>query len=123
MGKLSYERGRAGEELACRYFLERGYQLLGRNYRCPHGEIDLLFQREGVIHFVEVKARSSFDYGQPQEAVDPKKIGRLRYAAHYFLSSRPDLAAEIDYLVFDIFEVDLSHKKFRLIPDAFGMGG
>ena len=60
--------GEKGERLALEYLLKRGYTLRAKNYRVGHREIDLILEdREGVIVFVEVKARSSLRYGLPRE--------------------------------------------------------
>ena len=77
--------GRWGEEVAARYLEERGYRLIARNYRTPYGEIDLIFEQDATVVFVEVKTRSGLGYGQPEEAVTKKKRDHLTAAiAHYW---------------------------------------
>lgn len=79
------ELGRRGEELAAGWYLDRGYVLLERNWRCPQGELDLVLRRGRTIVFCEVKTRSSQRFGSPFEAVDRRRIGRLRAAAGQYL--------------------------------------
>lgn len=79
------ELGRRGEELAARWYVERGYVLLERNWRCPQGELDLVLRHGDTIVFCEVKTRSSRRFGSPFEAVDRRRIGRLRAAAGEYL--------------------------------------
>ena len=50
--------GALGEELVVQFLVKRGYKILDRNYRRPWGELDVVAERKGKIHFVEVKALS-----------------------------------------------------------------
>ena len=61
--------GRAGEELASMLLLQRGYHILARNFACRLGEIDIIAEKEGVLHFVEVKTRLTDTYGAGRLAV------------------------------------------------------
>ncbi|MEA9985681.1 MULTISPECIES: YraN family protein [Subtercola] len=70
--------GRRGEQLAADYLVERGYTILGRNWRCAQGEIDVIAEHGGVTVFVEVKTRSGLRYGHPFEAITVAKLARLR---------------------------------------------
>ena len=56
------------ETMAARYLCTHDYTILARNYRTPFGEVDLIAQKDGVLVYVEVKYRSSNDYGDPLEA-------------------------------------------------------
>lgn len=74
-----------------------------------------------TIHFVEVKARSSFRYGQPQDAIRGRKKLCLIYSAKVFLKESATLR-EQEGLVrfqFDIFELDLTAKRYRVVENAF----
>jgi putative endonuclease len=62
-------KGRAGEEAALRVYARRGFRLLAQNWRCPLGEIDLVVERDGLLVFCEVKARSGAAFGGGFEAV------------------------------------------------------
>lgn len=75
------ELGRQGEQIAVRHLEARGMRVLARNWRCRQGEVDIVAQdgRDTVI--VEVKTRSSYDYGHPFEAITALKLGRLRRLA------------------------------------------
>ncbi len=61
-----------------RYLARKGYEILERNYRTRHGEIDLVMRGERVLVFVEVKLRRGTEFGDPLEAVVPRKQTRLR---------------------------------------------
>ena len=84
----SRETGALGESLALRYFLDRGYDLVERNYRTRHGEIDLILRGRDVLVFVEVKARRGRGYGDPLEAVTPAKQARVRLMAEAYLAEQ-----------------------------------
>lgn len=95
----------AGELAARRYLERRGYLLIEPNYRCRHGEIDLVMQDGETIVFVEVKARRSTSAGAPEEAVDTVKQRHL-------------IAAGSDYLR----QHRLSHRRFRFDVVAIQYG-
>ncbi|WP_341394820.1 YraN family protein [Arthrobacter sp. G119Y2] len=81
--------GRHGEDLAAGYLAAAGIEVIDRNWRCPDGEIDLVGIENGTLVIVEVKTRSSLDYGHPLEAITPAKLARL-----YLLASRWRTAQE-----------------------------
>ncbi len=73
------------EDLAARYLEAQGYRILRRQYRCRHGEIDLVAQDGKIIVFVEVKGRQNLAFGSPEEAVDWRKQQSLWKVAEHFL--------------------------------------
>jgi putative endonuclease len=77
--------GRAGEELAARWYTEHGYEVLERNWRCSAGEADLIALRGPLLVICEVKARSSDRFGRPAEAVNRTRQLRLRRTAACYL--------------------------------------
>ncbi|HEV7331411.1 MAG TPA: YraN family protein [Flavisolibacter sp.] len=79
------EIGREGEKLAEVYLAEHGYKMLYRNWRHGRFEVDLIATKNGMLRFIEVKFRSSSQYGQPEEAVNKKKIRDLLQAIEQFL--------------------------------------
>lgn len=81
------EAGREGEKLAAAYLEQRGYTILHRNWRYSHYEIDLIALKDNLLHFVEVKYRSSNWHGNPEEAVTKKKVASLLQAIDQYLFS------------------------------------
>jgi putative endonuclease len=77
--------GRRGEEIAARYLRRCGYRILARNFRAAGAEIDLVAADGETLVFVEVKTRSSAEFGTPAEAVDARKAERIRRAAGIYL--------------------------------------
>lgn len=80
--------GNEGEDLACRYLMERGHVVLRRNWRAGHLEVDLITLADDGIHFVEVKTRRIPMQGRPQDSVNATKQRNLVNAAKRFLSGK-----------------------------------
>jgi putative endonuclease len=81
--RLANDHGRMGEDLAHRYLRRHGCTVVARNYRTRSGsgEIDLVVWHGKTLVFVEVKTRSSAEFGEPERAVDLEKRGNLHRAA------------------------------------------
>lgn len=94
MSKQKQSLGRWGEEAAARYLAERGYEILARNVRTEFGELDLVARHGKQLVFVEVKARTGNQYGQPEEAVTTTKQLHLAEAAESYLQANPQLASD-----------------------------
>lgn len=79
------QKGQAGELLAKNLLQNKGYHFLAQNFRTRFGEIDLIFQHQNTIVFIEVKARKYFTQGLPEEAVTPRKISKICRVGEYYL--------------------------------------
>lgn len=82
------ELGRAGEDLAAAHLSACGWQIVERNLRLHHGELDIVALAHTTLVFVEVKTRRSFVTGVPQAAVTPHKLRRLRRLVGEYLMER-----------------------------------
>jgi putative endonuclease len=80
--------GSYGERMAVRYLTDRGLEVLDRNWRCDLGEVDILARDGGCLVVCEVKTRRSTSFGEPIEAVDYRKLARLRRLAAAWLAER-----------------------------------
>lgn len=89
--------GIAGEDLAAAWYVEQGYEIVDRNWRCRSGEIDLVVRRGPTTVFCEVKSRSSLAFGSPLEAIDHRKRQRLRRLAAQWIDASPTRAGEIRF--------------------------
>ena len=78
--------GRLGERIACRFLMRQKYDILARRFRGRRGELDIVMLDRGTLSFVEVKTRSSRDFGEPFEFVDWEKQQKLRMTAEDFIS-------------------------------------
>ena len=96
--------GDAGEALAIEYLGSRGYDVLDRNYYTKYGEIDIVAVKDRLLHFVEVKTRTSDIFGCPSEAVDDRKQVHLLRAARIYIEDK----RIINYnCCFDVIEIQL----------------
>ncbi len=77
--------GRTGERLAAEELARQGYSIIERNFRCRHGEIDLIAEEGSDLVFIEVKTRRGNTYGLPEEAVTPRKQQKIVQVATYYL--------------------------------------
>ena len=111
------ELGKLGEELAVEFLQKNGYDILETNWVFQKAEIDIIAQKENILAIVEVKTRSSIDFGLPQDFVKPKKIQLLVKAVNEYVISN-DLDVEVR---FDIIAVYKEGKNYKIehIEDAF----
>lgn len=77
--------GRNGEEQAAEFLMQKGYEIVARNYRFKHAEIDLIVKTPGLLVFVEVKSRSSSSFGEPETFVDGRKAAKIFEGAEQFM--------------------------------------
>lgn len=104
--------GRWGESVATHHLEAKGYHILQRNWRCRHGEIDLVVQAGEMLLFVEVKTRRGRDMGTPEEGITPRKSRKLMQVAQYYLYEH-DLH-EVDWRIDMVaVELDKSGKLLR----------
>lgn len=96
--------GRRGETMSCRALSELGLEILDRNVRNRHGEIDIVARDKGVLCFIEVKTRRrGSGFGRPADAVDHRRQVRLSRAANLYMRKLGE-DVEVPYR-FDIVEV------------------
>lgn len=105
--------GQYGEAIAVRYLERHGWTVLGRNWRCDAGELDIVAQRDGVIAVCEVKTRRSAKFGSPLEAVTPVKLKRLRRLAGRWLAEHRahSVSVRIDVITVLVDDAGLSHVQ------------
>lgn len=86
----AFRTGISAEGRAAAYLMAKGYRILARRFRTPHGEIDLVAKKRNLIAFIEVKARASLD--EAAYAVTPRQQGRIVNAAQGWLMAHPEHA-------------------------------
>ncbi|SHF98018.1 putative endonuclease [Flavobacterium segetis] len=111
------ELGKLGEEMAVEFLKKEGYIILETNWTFQKAEIDIIAKKENTLAIVEVKTRSSLDFGLPQDFVKTKKIQLLVKAVDAFVNER-DLDFEVR---FDIIAIHKEGKSFNIehLVDAF----
>ena len=86
----AFKTGLSAESRAAAYLLAKGYRILARRFRTPHGEIDIVARRRNLVAFIEVKARASLDAAA--YAVTPRQQARIIAAAQAWLAAHPEHA-------------------------------
>ena len=111
------ELGKLGEELAVEFLRKNGYEILETNWTFQKAEVDIIAQKENTLAIIEVKTRSSLDFGLPQDFVKPKKIQLLVKAVNEYVVSK-NLDVEVR---FDIIAIHKENKSFAMehLIDAF----
>jgi putative endonuclease len=94
--------GAYGERRAVEHLIDGGMVLLDRNWRCRHGEIDIVARDGDVIVFCEVKTRRGDGFGTPAEAIVASKASRLRRLAALWLEDHPVRPAEVRFDVVSV---------------------
>ncbi len=109
--------GKYGEDLAAAYLSKLGYKIIERNFRIRGGEIDIIALDQGILIYVEVKTRSSHDFGLPEESVTYHKLKFLERASKFYRANRHNLPLQERI---DVVSIDLSRSKpsINLIKNA-----
>lgn len=115
--KTTVESGKEGELIAIAYLVSQGFAILETNWRAGRAEIDIIAQSGQMLVFLEVKLRSSNQFGAPEMAVNAQKQENLIAAAEAYL----ELVEDDLEVRFDIISI-VNHEKnpeIRHIEDAF----
>ena len=115
--------GQRGEMAAWKYLTDRGYKIIEKNYRTPFGEVDIIAEKSGRLKFIEVKTRSSKDFGLPQEAVGPAKQKKLVQLAAYYLKKQKKENIPASFEVLAVLWNQSRAHEFQLIENAFEVQG
>ncbi len=111
------EFGKLAEEMACDLLSKKGFAILERNFFYDRAEVDIIAKKDNFIVGVEVKARSTPFFGNPEEFISKKKIKLLVKAMNEYMQR-----FDIDYEVrFDVVSIIKSNGSFNIehLEDAF----
>jgi putative endonuclease len=109
-----YELGKTGEQLAVNYLIDNGYKIVAKNWRFQKSEIDIIAQKENTLASIEVKTRSTNEFGNPQDFVNAKKIKLLVMAMNeYVIQNDLDVEVRFDIIAItkDKSSFDIEHFK------------
>jgi putative endonuclease len=113
------EVGKLGEKAARKFLKKRGYRIRETNFRCPHGEIDIVAQQKDCLVFVEVRTKSSLDFGTPEESITQAKKEKLIASALTYTTTHQDL---LPLWRIDVVAIELDDKgktrRIELIENA-----
>lgn len=92
-------QGKTGEDLAASFLEKQGYQILHRNWRSGHKELDIVALDHGTLVIVEVKTRRNLEFGNPADAVNDRKIRRIVSSTDaYIRKFKLDLPVRFDII-------------------------
>ena len=113
------EVGKLGEKAARKFLKKRGYRIRETGFRCPHGEIDIVAQRKDYLVFVEVRTKSSLDFGTPEESITQAKKKKLIASALTYINTHQKLPSSwrIDVVALELDEKGKT-KRIELIENA-----
>lgn len=110
--------GKHGEDIAVEFILGKSYQLIERNWRHKHAEVDIIASKDQVLHFFEVKTRRGKQIVDPETSVNTRKLNKLKEAAAEFLYLHPHWK----HLQFNIISIRIAEDdetEILLIEDVF----
>lgn len=113
--------GILGEKFARDFLKKRGYRIIETNYRCPQGEIDIVARHKDSLVFIEVRTKTSLEFGTPEESITRPKQNRMRKTAFRYLQDHTDQPKQwrIDFVA-----VELTQKgkpsRIELFENAVG---
>src|SRR3989304_7180096 len=113
--------GILGEKYARDFLKKRGYRILETNYRCPQGEIDIVARQQDFLVFIEVRTKTSLEFGSPEESITSIKRNHLRATALHYVQDHTDLPQQWRI---DVVAVELNEKgklsRIEVIENAVG---
>ena len=111
------DTGKKGEKMAINWLRERGYAILEQNWRHARWEVDVIAEKEMVLHFIEIKTRKSRDFGLPEDSVGDKKIQNLINVAEQYLHQNPQWQ-RIQFNILSILILQDQPPAYFLIEDV-----
>ncbi len=125
MGRYTFKKGRAGEDIACNYLVGKGFKLIERNFRTRWGEIDLVMAERNTLVLVEVKFGYRGKAGRPAERLTRAKRRNFVNAVKYYLMTKGIRQQPIRVDVVEIIQKQAESSQeegleIHHYPDAFG---
>ena len=113
------EVGKLGEKAARKFLKKRGYRIRETGFRCRRGEIDIIAQQKDYLVFVEVRTRSSLDFGTPEESITAAKKKKLIALALTYTNTHQNLPSlwRIDVVAIELDDKG-KPKRIELIENA-----
>jgi putative endonuclease len=115
------DTGILGEKVAREFLKKRGFRILETNYRCPEGEIDIVARQKDSLVFIEVRTKTSREFGSPEESITLAKRAKMRATAAHYLQTHQNL---LPSWRLDVVAVELDPKgkpgRIELIENAVG---
>lgn len=106
------KKGRLGEDLAVKYLIGKGYQILERNYRMGRLELDIIATKEGILYFFEVKSNYMNGGDSPLYRIDKRKLKHLNLAAQGYMAEN-NMHKEFELMGLSVL-VNLTNRKAQI---------
>lgn len=111
--------GKQGEETAAVFLKNQGYRILERNFKNKLGEIDIIAKDADVICFIEVKTRTSGDFGSPLEAITKSKQHKLSKVALSYLKTNNLMDENARFDIVSVEKDEKGQERVEILKDAF----
>jgi len=113
MKTLNKQTGKLGENMAAKFLEAKGYKILDRNYSTKFGELDIIALDSTTLVFVEVKTKTSDQFGSPEEMITPHKLHQIQNTAQSYLFSNPspNLPLRIDAICINLETKTIKHYE------------
>lgn len=113
------EVGKLGEKTAQKFLKKRGYRIRETGFRCPRGEIDIIAQKKDCLVFVEVRTKSSLDFGTPEESITQAKKEKIIASTLTYTTTHQNLPplCRIDVVAIELDDKGKA-KRIELIENA-----
>ena len=111
--------GSEGENAVAEFLEDKGFVILEKNFLTKYGEIDIIAEFKGTVHFVEVKTRTSFKYGTPAMAVNAAKQSKIIKTAECYIIGKKLFDAPCSFDVAEVFTDKGKNFRINFIESAF----
>ncbi len=110
--------GKTGEAMGVEWLTQKGYIIKEKNWRHSRWEVDAICEKDGVLHFIEIKTRRSKNFGMPEDRVGKKKIQNLINAAEEYLYLHPEWQ-RIQFNILSILMMKHEPVEYFFIEDVY----
>jgi len=115
------ELGEKGEQLAVDFLIKNDFEIIERNYRYGHGEIDIIAKdlSDGITAFIEVKTRQNLDFGEPEYAITKNKQRQIKKMAELYLYEKKIEVLDCRFDVIAVMLEDINNPSIKHYVNAF----
>jgi len=115
------ELGEKGEQLAVDFLIKNDFEIIERNYRYGHGEIDIIAKdlSDGITAFIEVKTRQNLDFGEPEYAITKNKQRQIKKMAELYLYDKQIEELDCRFDVIAVLLKDINNPSIKHYVNAF----
>lgn len=105
------QKGNLGEDIASQYLQKNGWEIIERNFSTRWGEVDIIASKKEVLSFVEVKTKTSDNFGSPEQMINRNKIYQINRMAELFLEKNKKLSNNFETFRIDVIAIVLEENE------------